>query len=89
MLVLSRKPGESILIGKDVEVVILAADGVNVRIGVRAPREVPVLRRELVAEVQAENRLAAASPSRAVLGRLSAGLGAAAARGDTPGSTGG
>lgn len=44
MLVLSRKPGESIRIGKDVEVVVLQVSGNRVRLGVVAPREVPVWR---------------------------------------------
>jgi len=74
MLVLSRRPGESIMIGKDIEVVVLGTDGLQVRIGVRAPREVTVLRRELVKQVEAENRLAAASPAQAALERLSARL---------------
>lgn len=59
MLVLSRRPGQSIVIGKDVEVVVLATDGGQVRIGIRAPREVTVLRRELVKQVEDENKLAA------------------------------
>lgn len=48
MLVLSRRPGQSILIGKDIEVVVLGSDGVQVRVGIRAPRGVVVLRRELL-----------------------------------------
>lgn len=48
MLVLSRKVGESILIGKDIEVKVLSidADG-RVKIGIDAPREVKVIRKEL------------------------------------------
>lgn len=53
MLVLSRFPGQSILIGKDVEVVILGTEiGSNgqpqIRLGIKAPREVIVLRKELL-----------------------------------------
>ena len=58
MLVLSRRPGQSILIGKDIEVVVLGSDGVQVRVGIRAPREVTVLRRELLKQVEDENRRA-------------------------------
>ena len=58
MLVLSRRPGQSILIGKDIEVVVLGSDGVQVRVGIRAPREVTVLRRELLKQVEEENRRA-------------------------------
>ena len=59
MLVLSRRAGEAILIGGEVEVVILGTDGGQVRVGIRAPREITVLRKELLQQVQAENRLAA------------------------------
>ncbi|MCC7105648.1 MAG: carbon storage regulator CsrA [Chloroflexi bacterium] len=59
MLVLTRRPGEAILIGPDVEVVVLSADPQQVRLGIRAPREVAVLRRELLQQVQTENRHAA------------------------------
>ncbi len=58
MLVLSRRPGQSILIGRDIEIVVLSSDGVQVRVGIRAPREVTVLRRELFKQVEDENRRA-------------------------------
>ena len=74
MLVLSRRPGQSILIGQDIEVVVLGSDGVQVRIGIRAPREVAVIRRELVQQVTDENRRAAAPPT-APVRNLSAALG--------------
>ncbi len=73
MLVLSRRPGQSILIGKDIEVVVLGSDGAQVRVGIRAPREVTVLRRELLQEVQDENRLAAGGDLRGALGTLKVG----------------
>lgn len=47
MLVLTRKPGQGFLIGDQVEVTILETSGEKVRIAVQAPREVPVLRKEL------------------------------------------
>ncbi len=55
MLVLSRKQDESILIGKDVEVVVLGVRNGRVRLGIKAPREVPVHRGE-VAQSIAESR---------------------------------
>lgn len=61
MLVLSRRAGEAILIGEDVEVVILGTDGGQVRVGIRAPRKVTVLRKELLQPVEAEKRLAQAT----------------------------
>jgi carbon storage regulator len=50
VLVLSRRAGESILIGGDVEIVILGTDGGQVRVGIRAPRDITVLRKELLQE---------------------------------------
>jgi carbon storage regulator len=47
MLVLRRKPGESLLIGDDVEIEILAITPQGAKIGIRAPRETVVLRKEL------------------------------------------
>ncbi len=62
MLVLSRKRGESFLIGEEIEIVILDVEGGAVKVGIRAPREVVVLRRELKLTA-AENQRAAIAPS--------------------------
>lgn len=50
MLVLTRKSGQSIIIGDDIEVTVLAVTRDKVRIGIEAPRAVPVLRREVYLE---------------------------------------
>jgi len=63
VLVLNRKPNQSIMIGEDIEVVILEVKGDNVKIGLKAPRNVPVFRQELLAELKAENQRAAAQAS--------------------------
>lgn len=63
MLVLNRKPNQSIMIGEDIEVVILEVKGDNVKIGLKAPRNVPVFRQELLAELKAENQRAASQAS--------------------------
>ena len=55
MLVLSRKPGEAIRIGEDIEISIIEVRGDTVRIGIDAPRSVPVFRKELIAEVAKSN----------------------------------
>lgn len=55
MLVLSRKPGEAIRIGEDIEVSIIEVRGDTVRIGIDAPRNVPIFRTELIAEVAKTN----------------------------------
>jgi carbon storage regulator len=70
VLVLSRRAGESILIGGEVEVVILGTDGGQVRVGIRAPRDITVLRKELLQEVEDENRLAASPAVPGGLGAL-------------------
>jgi len=58
MLVLTRKLNESIMIG-DVEVKITSLKGDYVKLGVKAPREVPIHRKEIYDLIQQENRAAA------------------------------
>jgi carbon storage regulator len=53
MLVLTRKGNQSIMIGDDIEVTVLAIMGEKVRIGIDAPRTVPVFRKEVYLEIQA------------------------------------
>jgi carbon storage regulator len=55
MLVLTRKPNQSIMIGDDIEVSVLSIAGEKVRIGIQASRDVPVFRKEVFLEIQAEN----------------------------------
>lgn len=55
MLVLSRKPGESVLIGSDVVLTVLEIENDRVRLGIVAPREILVLRQELRDQVRQEN----------------------------------
>ena len=54
MLVLTRKSNQSIMIGDDIEISVLAVMGEKVRIGIEAPRSVPVFRREVYVEIQEE-----------------------------------
>lgn len=72
MLVLSRRPGESLRIGHEVTVTVIEVRGDQVRIGIDAPREVPVNREEIYRELEAENTAAAdaAARSRQIVARL-------------------
>ncbi len=64
MLILTRRNGESISIGTDVELTVLEVSGDHVRLGIQAPRDVVVLRKELRDEIREENRLAASPRGR-------------------------
>ncbi len=59
MLVLSRKVNESIVVGGNIEVKVLEVTGERVKIGINAPREISIVRQELLEQVQAENVAAA------------------------------
>ena len=56
MLVLTRKTNESIMIGDDVEVSVLAVSRDKIRLGISAPREVPVFRKEVYISIQEERQ---------------------------------
>jgi carbon storage regulator len=55
MLVLTRKSNQSIMIGDDIEVSVLAVVGEKVRIGIQAPRDIPVFRKEVYLEIRDES----------------------------------
>ena len=55
MLVLTRKANQSIMIGDEIEVSVLSVMGEKVRIGIQAPRDIPVFRREVYDEIQSES----------------------------------
>jgi carbon storage regulator len=64
MLVLTRKSNQSIMIGDDIEVSVLAIMGEKVRIGIQAPRDIPVFRKEVYLEIQQERVGAAGKGAR-------------------------
>jgi carbon storage regulator len=74
MLVLTRKSNQSIMIGDDIEVSVLAIMGEKVRIGIQAPRDIPVFRKEVYLEIQ-EEQLAAGKDAREEVDAALRGLG--------------
>jgi carbon storage regulator len=63
MLILSRRAGESVTIGNDIKVKVVSVSGNQVRLGIEAPREVRVLREEILLAIEEENRAAANAAS--------------------------
>ena len=61
MLIITRKPGERIMLGDDVVVEVIEVSGSSVRLGIAAPRTVPVYREEIWEAIKAENQRAAKS----------------------------
>lgn len=59
MLVITRKKGEAILIGENIEITVAKLDDGSVKLAINAPRNVTILRKELYKEVQEENKEAA------------------------------
>ncbi|MBP3966771.1 carbon storage regulator CsrA [Paenibacillus lignilyticus] len=58
MLILSRKKGQSILLNNDIEIVISSIDGDQVKVGIKAPSDVNILRKEVYDAVQESNKQA-------------------------------
>ena len=61
MLALSRKKGEALMINNDIEITVLDIKGEQVKIGIAAPKEVPVYRKEVYIQIQEANKEAFAS----------------------------
>ena len=78
MLVLTRKANQSIMIGDGIEVSVLSIVGEKVRLGIQAPRDVAVFRKEVFIEIQAQNVAAAEADPAALdqaLGAMEPGTG--------------
>jgi carbon storage regulator len=65
LLVLTRKSNQSIMIGDEIEVSVLSIMGEKVRIGIQAPRDIPVFRKEVYLEIQQEHVAAGSGDARA------------------------
>ncbi|MCM3128291.1 carbon storage regulator CsrA [Paenibacillus provencensis] len=63
MLVLTRKKGESIIIGEDIEITLLAVDSETVKIGIKAPKNIDIYRNEVYQEIKLSNQEAAVNIS--------------------------
>ncbi len=74
MLVLTRKPNQSIMIGDDIELSVLSIAGEKVRIGIQAPREIPVFRKEVYLEIQQERNGEPAAAKDTARGEVDAAL---------------
>jgi carbon storage regulator len=70
MLVLSRKEGESLMLNDTIEVMVVEIGKGQVRLGIRAPKDVLILRKELTEEVALSNKLSAKTKDLNVLGSL-------------------
>jgi len=77
VLVLSRKPDQTLMLGSDIAITVLAIEGDRVKLGVTAPRHITVLRKEIFQQVQSANAGAATSttnpPLEAIASALRAG----------------
>ncbi len=63
MLALTRKVGESIVIGDNVEITVIAVTGDQIKLGIDAPRSISIHRKEIFLQIQEENKAAAAATS--------------------------
>jgi carbon storage regulator len=63
MLIITRRPGEKIMLGDEIVVHVMEIVGNSVRVGIQAPRSVPVYREEIWNAVREENRAAADAPA--------------------------
>jgi carbon storage regulator len=66
MLILTRRPGERVVIGDEVLVTVMSVSGHTVRLGISAPQGVPIYREEIWLAVKEENRAAAAASTDAL-----------------------
>lgn len=62
MLVLTRKPGEAIMVGDDIELVVIGVEGDQVKLGIQAPKQIDIYRKEIYQTIKESNQEAAKLP---------------------------
>lgn len=70
MLALTRKKGESLVINNNVEITVLDIRGDQVKIGISAPKDVPIYRKEVYVQIQEENKAALSSENMDLLKKI-------------------
>ena len=70
MLALTRKKGESIIIYDNIEIVVIGIKGEQVKLGINAPRDIPVNRKEIFDQIKESNKEAVDNPSVAAFKNL-------------------
>lgn len=70
MLALSRKKGESLIINNNIEITVLEVKGEQIKLGIAAPKEVPIYRKEVYMQIQEANKEAMTEPSPEMLQKL-------------------
>ncbi|MBP3468917.1 MAG: carbon storage regulator CsrA [Lachnospiraceae bacterium] len=70
MLALSRKKGESLIINNNIEITVLEVKGEQIKLGIAAPKEVPIYRKEVYMQIQEANKEAMTEPSPEMLKKL-------------------
>ena len=70
MLALSRKKGEALIINNNIEVTILEVKGDQIKLGINAPREIPVYRKEVYDQIQQANKEAMADQTPDAINKL-------------------
>lgn len=70
MLALSRKKGEALVVNNDIEITVLEVKGEQVKLGITAPKEVSIYRKEVYVQIQESTKEAAASDSFEILKKL-------------------
>ena len=70
MLALSRKKGEALVVGNNIEITILEVKGDQIKIGIKAPKEVPIYRKEVYEQIQQANQEAMSDQTPEAISKL-------------------